>query len=212
MSLAAHEAAPLVAFLMALRARGIRDLKLLKALESVPRGAFVPHQYADLAYKEIALPIPCGQTMPDPFHVAGMMEALALEPHHRVLEIGSGSGYTSAILGRLAGEVVALERFQTLVLATRARLAALDIKNVEALWADGLNVGLQPNHFDRIIVHARVEALSPHWGAALSAEGLILAGQGPLLKGFRRDGQGFREFTVCPARLQPLMPGLAQGL
>ena len=208
-----HHAEPLVAFLLALRARGFRALPIMKALESVPRGEFTPHQYADLAYKETALPIPCGQTMPDPFYVARLMEALALEPHHRVLEIGSGSGYVSAVLGRLAGSVTALERFSSLVTGAQTRLAALNLPNVETRWADGLSADLPQGRFDRILIHASIERLEPLWRDALTGEGLILAGQGGELTAFRRvEGGDFRAAAVRPCRLRPLIPGLAQGL
>ena len=78
-------------FLMMLRARGIQDLNLLRAVETVPREIFVPHRFADLARRPIALPLRCGQTLPEPWVTARMIEALAPSPRHRVLEIGTGS-------------------------------------------------------------------------------------------------------------------------
>ena len=90
---------------MDLRARGIQDLNLLRALEIVPREIFVPHRFADLAGRPIALPLRCGQTLPEPWLAARMIEALAPARHHRVLEIGTGSGYATALLARLSREV-----------------------------------------------------------------------------------------------------------
>ena len=112
------------AFHMRLRAHGIQDLSVLRTLELVPRALFVPHRYADLAQKDVALPIGCGQSVLEPCLVARMMEALELARHHRVLEVGTGTGYTTAILGQLAGEVISLERFQSLATEARARTRA----------------------------------------------------------------------------------------
>ena len=93
----ARAAQTLMAFLLRMRARGISDVAVLRALETTPRELFVPHRYRDLALRDIALPIPCGQTMPEAWLVARMMEALDLEPRHRLLEIGAGSGYATAM-------------------------------------------------------------------------------------------------------------------
>ena len=98
-----------------LRARGIRDTTVLRAMELVPREIFAPpRRFTDLARKDVALPLPCGQTMTVPRTVASMLVALGVEPHHRVLEIGTGSGYVTALLARLGREVVSVERFGTL--------------------------------------------------------------------------------------------------
>src|SRR5487761_2591323 len=92
LSTTAEQAQATVSFLLSLRARGIGDLKVLRALEKVPRERFVPHRYADLALRNVALPIGCGQVMPEPTLVARIIEALDPLPSHRVLEIGTGSG------------------------------------------------------------------------------------------------------------------------
>ena len=101
-------------FLLTLRRRGIGDQAVLHAMDEVPRGRFVEPQFADRAYADQALPIECGQTISQPYVVAYMTEQLALEPHHRVLEVGTGSGYQAAVLSRLAREVVSIERYRTL--------------------------------------------------------------------------------------------------
>jgi protein-L-isoaspartate(D-aspartate) O-methyltransferase len=123
---------------MELRARGIQDLNLLRALEIVPREIFVPHRFADLARRAIALPLRCGQTLPEPWLTAKMIEALTPLPRHRVLEIGTGSGYATALLARLTREVLSI-----------ARLA---ITNAGVVFGDGLAIlpGMGP--FDRVIV------------------------------------------------------------
>ena len=97
-------------FLLTLRRRGISDQAVLRAMDEVPRAHFVEPEFADSAYADQALPIACGQTISQPFVVAYMTEQLALRPHHRVLEVGTGSGYQAAVLSRLAREVVSIER------------------------------------------------------------------------------------------------------
>src|SRR3954467_14590595 len=101
-------------FLLRLRERGIAQIGVLRALETIPRETFVPHRHADLAWRDMALPIACGQTMPEPYLVARMVEALGVHPGHRVLEIGTGNGYSAAILSKIASEVVTVERYKTL--------------------------------------------------------------------------------------------------
>ena len=159
------------AFLLRLRSRGISDIGVLRALEMVPRDAFVPHRYLDLALRDVALPIGCGQTMPEPFLVARAMEALSLSPGHRVLEIGTGSGYSAAVIARLAAEVVSLERFQTLALEASTRLADLGIQNARVLWADGLALPEGLGLFDRVVVHGVVG--DPRWTGDEWSRGLV---------------------------------------
>ncbi len=166
-------------FLLGLRGRGIRNVEVLRALETVPRELFVPHRLVDLAWRDIGLPIACGQSMPDPFLVARMCEALGVAARHRVLEIGSGSGYVTAILARMAQEVVSFERFQTLAVEAGERLARLKLANAHIIWGDGLappeNIGL----FDRILVHGLLDPLPKSLVALLSEGGIIVcAGQG----------------------------------
>ena len=101
-------------FLLTLRRRGISDQAVLRAMDEVPRDRFVEPSFADSAYADQALPIACGQTISQPYVVAYMTEQLAVLPHHRVLEVGTGSGYQAAVLSRLAREVVSVERYRTL--------------------------------------------------------------------------------------------------
>src|SRR5262245_25619966 len=125
-------------FLLTLRRRGIADKAVLRAMDEVPRELFVDANFIRSAYADQALPIECGQTISQPYVVAYMTEQLGLQPHHRVLEIGTGSGYQAAVLSRLAREVVTVERYRTLAEAARNRLAVLGYKNVEVRVADGL--------------------------------------------------------------------------
>ena len=122
-------------FQLALRRRGISDQAVLRAMDEVPREYFVAPGFAESAYADQALPIACGQTISQPFVVAYMTEKLEVEPHHRVLEVGTGSGYQAAVLSRLAREVVSIERYRTLADAARERLKTLGYSNVTVLSA-----------------------------------------------------------------------------
>jgi protein-L-isoaspartate(D-aspartate) O-methyltransferase len=169
------EAAERAQFTLRMRARGLGDIRVLRALERTPRSFFVPQRYADIAGRDIALPIGGGQTAPPPSTVASMIEALRLQPTHRVLEIGTGSGYAAALLGQLAAEVVSLERIQSLAVEAGARLGSFGLANVRVRHADGLAQALDGAPFDRILVHAVIEPPAPRltrWlgpGAALVA-------------------------------------------
>jgi protein-L-isoaspartate(D-aspartate) O-methyltransferase len=212
-------------FLLRLRGKGVRDLAVLRALETVPRQVFVPHRYADLASRDVALPIGCGQTMPAPYSVARILEMARLRPQHRVLEIGTGSGYLTAVLARLVAEVVSIERFQTLATEARTRLAELEIGNAAVVWGDGLRIPSEAGRFDRIIVEALVADPAPAWLRVLTDDGVLVIGQDAsseadgvgraghrLLRLARQQAGEISEASIASARLQPLIAGLAQGL
>jgi protein-L-isoaspartate(D-aspartate) O-methyltransferase len=217
---AAPRAEDRAAFMLRLRGRGIRDLYLLRALENVPREIFVPHRFVDLARRDLALPIGCGQTLSEPSLVARMVEALGVLPEHRVLEIGTGSGYATAILAEIATEVVSIERFQTLAIAARLRLERLGKKNVEVVFADGLAIPPEAGVFDRILIHGRLDDLPPAIAALLSEDGrIVMARPDPrvawkqLLVELHRGGDGdLLETEIGPCRLQALLPGRAEVL
>ncbi|MFV0281831.1 MAG: protein-L-isoaspartate O-methyltransferase family protein, partial [Rhodoblastus sp.] len=146
------------ALLLALRQAGVRDVDVLRAIETVPRENFTPFALRDLAQRNCPLPIACGQTMEAPGDLAEIFEALQLDPTHRVMEIGAGSGYSAAVLSRLVKEVVAFERFRSLSLEACARLEQSGVRNVEIHCADGLAGPERFGRFDRIIVYARLPA------------------------------------------------------
>src|SRR6187397_2208124 len=148
-------------FLLTLRRRGIADQAVLRAMDEVPREYFVETAFVGTAYADRALPIACGQTISQPYVVAYMTEQLNVGPEHRVLEIGTGSGYQAAVLSRLAREVVSIERYRTLVETARRRLAALDFTNVEIVAGDGLEGVPSRAPYDRIMVTAAAEAVPP---------------------------------------------------
>ena len=127
-------------FQLTLRRRGISDQAVLRAMEDVPREAFVEEGDRRDAYRDSALGIACGQTISQPFVVAYMTEQLQLQKSHRVLEIGTGSGYQAAVLAQLAGQVVTVERFRALADTARQRLEKLHCSNVEVILADGLSL------------------------------------------------------------------------
>src|SRR4051812_48751222 len=127
-------------FQLTLRRRGISDQAVLRAMEAVPRDLFVTPSDRAQAYSDTALGIACGQTISQPFVVAYMTEQLQLKSDHRVLEIGTGSGYQAAILAKLCRQVVTIERFRTLADNSRNRLQGLGFANVEVLLGDGFTV------------------------------------------------------------------------
>ncbi len=208
-------------FLLGLRGQGVRDLALLRAIEGVPRQHFVQQRFRALAGKDIALPLPCGQTMSEPFAVARSIEALRVTPDCRILEIGAGSGYASAILGRLCREVLAVERFRGLVVEARTRLAALDVTGVTVVWGDGLAIPVDRGPFDRILIHAEMAEFPASLAAVLADDGIAVyarAGQGgasarPWLVSAERNASGaWVETPVAPSRLRPLLVGPSQEL
>jgi protein-L-isoaspartate(D-aspartate) O-methyltransferase len=203
------------AFLLAMRARGIQDVNVLRALETVPREIFVPHRYQDLARRHLALPLRCGQTLPEPFLAARMIEALDLSPHHRVLEIGAGSGYATALMARIAREVVSFERFQSLAIEAAARLARLGFDRASVVWGDGLAIPPEAGPFDRIIAQGALEEPPGNLVALLGSGGvMVMARPDPgdgrhqhIVRLTRRGSGGLDAQVVCPCRLQPILPG-----
>lgn len=142
-----------------LRERGIRNPAVLNAIRDVPRHEFTGTAPAEAAYLDIALPIACGQTISQPFVVCYMTEKLAPEPDHDVLEIGTGSGYQTAILAQLCRHVFTIERHEALHAEARQRFARLGIANVTAMRGDGTRGWPEPRQFDRIIVTAAAREL-----------------------------------------------------
>jgi protein-L-isoaspartate(D-aspartate) O-methyltransferase len=204
-------------FLLDLRRRGINDVAVLRALDEVPRERFVGERFTDEAYSDRALPIACGQTISQPFLVAYMTEQLGVHPGQRVLEIGTGSGYQAAVLGRLAREVVTVERYRTLADAARARLAALGCDNVDVIVGDGFAGVPDRAPFDRIIVTAAAEEVPKALTQQLADGGVMLLPLGPqsgtqhLVKLTKSAGRLARE-TLLTVRFVPLVPGQAREL
>jgi protein-L-isoaspartate(D-aspartate) O-methyltransferase len=204
-------------FQLNLRRRGISDQTVLRAMEEIPREMFV--EAADLAdaYRDSALGIACGQTISQPFVVAYMTEQLQLHRDHRVLEIGTGSGYQAAILSRLAGHVLTIERYRTLADRARARLAKLGCDNVEVVLGDGFDIPADAGNFDRIIVTAAMERIPDALAQRLEPEGILIAPVGPhhstqtLIRLVRTDA-GIERKELVDVRFVPALPGIAREL
>jgi protein-L-isoaspartate(D-aspartate) O-methyltransferase len=204
-------------FLLTLRRRGIADQAVLRAMDDVPRGRFVESQLANSAYADQALPIACGQTISQPYVVAYMTEQLGLRPHHRVLEIGTGSGYQAAVLSRLAREVISVERYRTLAEHARAQFAALGYSNVEVIVGDGLAGVPARAPYDRIIVTAAAETIPQILLDQLAEGGVMLVPLGPhdgtqhIVKLTKTETGAARD-DLIPVRFVPLLPGQAHEL
>jgi protein-L-isoaspartate(D-aspartate) O-methyltransferase len=204
-------------FQLNLRQRGISDQALLKAMEEVPRERFVTAIDRAHAYRDTALGIACGQTISQPFVVAYMTEQLQVRPEHRVLEIGTGSGYQAAILSRLCREVVTLERFRTLADRARLVLTEAGCDNVEVLLGDGYDVPDSLGTFDRIIVTAAMEEIPQALLERLEPGGILIAPVGPqegsqMLVRMVRDGDRFERQELLAVRFVPALPGIAREL
>ena len=205
-------------FTLRMRQRGLADVRVLRALERTPRSFFVPQRYADIAARDIALPIGGGQTAPPPSTVAAMIEALRLGPDHRVLEIGAGSGYATALLGQIVREVVSLERSQTLAVEAAARLRAYGLANVSVAHADGLAADATQGPFDRVLVHALIEPPAPRLTRWLAQGGLLAAGladeggQRIVRLTMRPEGEVSAEALGPVRTLTPLVVGLMRAL
>lgn len=204
-------------FLLTLRRRGIGDAAVLRAMDEVPREYFVEGASLDTAYADRALPIACGQTISQPYVVAYMTEQLSVEPKHRVLEVGTGSGYQAAVLSRLAGEVITIERFRTLAEAARARLETLGYRNVEVRLGDGLAGAPDKTPFDRIVITAATETVPAGLVAQLGEGGVMLLPLGPQagaqhLVRLTKSRDGTRQEQLIAVRFVPLLPGQAREL
>ncbi|MEA3026268.1 MAG: protein-L-isoaspartate(D-aspartate) O-methyltransferase [Alphaproteobacteria bacterium] len=204
-------------FMLTLRRRGISDQAVLRAMDEVPREHFVDAASADSAYADQAMPIACGQTISQPYVVAYMTEQLQVRGNHRVLEIGTGSGYQAAVLSRLAREVVTLERYRTLANSARTRLKTLGYSNVEVLLGDGLGGEPLRAPYDRIIVTAAAESIPPELVEQLAEGGIMILPLGPhggtqeLLK-LTKTGQGLERENLIAVRFVPLLSGQAREL
>jgi protein-L-isoaspartate(D-aspartate) O-methyltransferase len=205
-------------FQLSLRRRGISDQGVLRAMEEVPRQNFVSPGFVESAYADQALPIECGQTISQPFVVAYMTEKLEVGPDHRVLEIGTGSGYQAAVLSRLAREVVSIERYRTLADAAREKLKALGYGNVTIRVGDGMAGAPDLAPFDRIMVTAAAEDVPQALLAQLAEDGKMVLPVGPrhdaqyLVKLSKRSGGGLTREELIAVRFVPLLSGQAREL
>ena len=199
------------ALLAELRRQGIRDQRVLDALAKVPRERFVGEEKRADAWANVALPIGAGQTISQPYVVALMTEALALQGPERVLEIGTGSGYQTAILAELASEVISIERHASLAEQAVATLNALGYRNVAVHVGDGTAGWPAAAPYDRIIVTAAGPRVPPPLLTQLGPEGgrlVIPVGEQEgeqRLIAVIREGEKLREQTLGPVRFVPLI-------
>ena len=199
-----------------LRQRGIADERVLEAMAAVPRERFVPEGYRRRAYADSALPIGYGQTISQPWIVAAICEALALEGRERVLEVGTGSGYSAAVLAMLAGEAITIERVGELAAAARGALEELGVMNVEVVVGDGSRGQPERAPFAGIAVHATAPAPPPTLIEQLSVGGRLVVPiateAADMLTVFRRvgeelgtEGEGLERAVIGPCRFVPLI-------
>lgn len=193
-----------------LRAQGIRDEHVLEALARVPREKFIDEALEHKAWENVALPIGSGQTISQPYMVARMTELLELTPDSRVLEIGTGSGYQTAILAHLVHHVCSVERIKSLQWHARRRLKQLDLHNISTRHGDGWQGWRARAPFDAIIVTAASPEIPPALMSQLADGGILVLPVGDehqLLKRVRRRGEEFIIDTVEAVRFVPLVKG-----
>ncbi|MEH2468699.1 protein-L-isoaspartate(D-aspartate) O-methyltransferase [Nitrobacteraceae bacterium AZCC 2161] len=204
-------------FQLSLRRRGISDQSVLRAMEAVPRDLFVAPSDRAHAWRDTALAIACGQTISQPFVVAYMTEQLQLKSTHRVLEIGTGSGYQAAILAKLSRDVLSIERYRTLADSARARLEQLELHNVEVMLGDGYDIPANLGTFDRIIVTAAMEEVPPALIERLEPDGILIAPVGPhsgvqTLVRISKTAGGLDRKELVDVRFVPALKGIAREL
>ena len=202
------------AFLLRLRGKGAVPKALIAAIEATPRRGFVAAQFGTIAWTDRMLPIECGEAIEGADIQAAVIAALDIDPSHRVLEIGTGSGYTAAVLSRLAARVVSVERYKTLAEQARQRFEALGITNVIVRHADGSNGLPNEGPFDRIVVWAAFESLPRFLLDQLSSGGVVIAPIGPeegeqVVAKLTKVGSRFEREDIGIVRLQPILPGIA---
>ncbi len=185
-------------------------------MEAVPRLPFVPEHLAGLAHRAVPLPIGCGQTTPDPLALGRVLEALAVEPAHRVLEVGTGTGYATALLAALAREVVSAERFRALAEVAGQRLARLGVANAVSRWADGLVPDGLGGRFNRVVVHPGLPAEPEALVGLLAPEGVLiypaLSGGAALYTALRGAGGRVRREALWAGEVQAAIPGRSATL
>jgi protein-L-isoaspartate(D-aspartate) O-methyltransferase len=195
-----------------LRAQGIDDARVLGAMNRIPRELFTPEAFSDQAYEDTALPIGSGQTLSQPSVVGFMTQALHVDARMKVLEIGTGSGYQTAILARLCRRVYSIERYRSLLDQAQKIIKFLNIYNVTAKLADGSKGWPEQAPFDRILVTAAAPIWPPALMEQLSVGGIMIApiGLHPSEQQLMRLTRGEKEYvqeTFMPVRFVPLVSG-----
>jgi protein-L-isoaspartate(D-aspartate) O-methyltransferase len=204
-------------FMLTLRRHGITDNAVLRAMDEVPREMFVDDDTKQQAYQDHALPIACGQTISQPYVVAYMTELLELASHHRVLEIGTGSGYQAAVLSRIAAHVVSIERYRTLAEKARKTFDRIGYTNIDVILGDGFAGAPNLAPFDRIIVTAAAEDIPEALTGQLADDGIMVLPLGPRagpqhIVRLRSTPDGMEREDLIAVRFVPLVSGQAKEL
>jgi protein-L-isoaspartate(D-aspartate) O-methyltransferase len=202
-----------IRLIMALRRQGIVDSRVLSALENVPRAPFVSAAQQDQAYEDTALPIGCGQTISQPFIVAFMTQLLDIGDRMKLLEVGTGSGYQTAILAKLCRRVYTIERFRPLLKDAEHRFQELDISNITTRHGDGNKGWPEQAPFDRIIVTAAAREVPDMLIAQLKIGGILVMPVGDddqALVRLRMTEAGPIQERLLPVRFVPLMDGVVK--
>lgn len=197
--------------IMRLRRQGIKDVRVLNALEQVPRELFVSAAFLRDAYSDMPLPIECGETISQPSIVAYMTEHLGPDPGANVLEIGTGSGYQTAILASLFREIFTVDRHDMLLRAADQRFMALKLRNIICAQGDGWEGWPEGGTFDRIIVDAAVPEIPQPLLEQLAEGGRMIVAVGDedeeqQLVRIRREGGEFLSEDLLPVRFAALAP------
>jgi protein-L-isoaspartate(D-aspartate) O-methyltransferase len=200
---------------LALRKAGVTDAGVLGAIETVPREIFMSAGFESRAWEDAALPIECGQTISQPYVVGVMTAALELTGREKVLEIGTGSGYQTAILSKLSRRVFSLERYRTLLRIAQGRHEALKLTNIVSKCGDGGLGWADQGPFDRIIFTCAAPVRPDTHLAQLAPGGILVAPVGAgavqeLLRYRLRDDGVFEEEALMDVRFVPLLPGVAR--
>jgi protein-L-isoaspartate(D-aspartate) O-methyltransferase len=196
-----------------LRSYGIKDERVLAAIAEVPRDLFVERGFEDEAFADRALPISCGQTISQPFIVAYMTQALDVQADARVLEIGTGSGYQTAVLSRLAAKVYTIERHLPLLEKAKERFESLGLANIAARHGDGYQGWEEEGPFDRVLVTAAFRDLPPKLTEQLKPSGKLVTPLGyetisQRLWKIIRTADGLTSEALLPVVFVPMVPGL----
>lgn len=199
--------------LMELRRSGIGDARVLGAIEKTPREKFVPPAFEDQAYENLALPIGRGQTVSQPYVVALMTEKLELGERHYALEIGTGSGYQTAVLSRLCRRVFSVERHRELLRDAERRFAELGLRNIVCRFGDGTKGWPEQVPYDRVLVTAAAAEVPQTLIEGLAPGGILVAPVGEdhrdqQLVRIRRHDHGFSTEDLGLVRFVPLVAGL----
>lgn len=196
---------------MELRGQGVDDDRILRAMERVPREVFVPRPFKHQAWENVALPIDCGQTISQPSVVARMTQALELDDRLKVLEIGTGSGYQTAILTHLCRRVYTIERHRELLQQAESRLEALRRRNVTARLGDGARGWPEQAPFERILVTAAAIDIPPRLSSQLAVGGIMVVpiGDDPenqrIVRVVREASGGLDIDDLGPVKFVPLV-------